>query len=508
MGVREQLYIKARVPFAEQILTSGGKMSIETVLMDFHVVPCLDELVYVRDVATVATCVAEALRQDCLEQGCISSAFSYSAIYSGPKDCMFTIKHYFREGLITLSLEYFKINQEDALLYNYNHVEQLEMMITRALDAGKGSSLPPIQRCLPRSPYLRTSDDRLLQMAWKKLLFSERTPYQLVEIYSTLDFGNVLVLDGFANLAESDLAYTHSLMCKGVQDYAKKDVLILGGGDGALLHELLKEEPKFVTMVDIDEAVMRSCKEHMRSACGDVLDKFETEKYKIIADDALKWLATYKEEGRQFDVIFGDLTDIPVHGNDTSTWNFVRTVVRTSLLLLPIGGKYLTHINGINSPNSIALFAKMVEGLGVPVEIATTEAHVPSSMEKWVFYQLTRKEGEVKEMDGAEAKVNGVESHEKKKEEEEEKAEEAKEAASEDKEGDKSETGKEEGGKEGGEKDRRSKRLKGGVGESEGEGSDEREEQCGQERSAKEDKVTRKCKRLSAKIQFRTLTRG
>ena len=43
---------------------------------------------------------------------------------------------------------------------------------------------------------------------------------------------------------------------------------------------------------------------------------------------------------------------------------------------------------------------------------------------------MTRKEGEVKEMDGAEAKVNGVESHEKKKEEEEEeKAEEAKEAA-------------------------------------------------------------------------------
>ena len=100
-----------------------------------------------------------------------------------------------------------------------------------------------------------------------------------------------------------------------MQDYAKKDLLILGGGDGALLHELLKEEPKFVTMVDIDEAVMRGCKEHMRfrqsigpyysfsfltflfqsrSVCGEVLDKFETEKYKIIADDALKWLATYK----------------------------------------------------------------------------------------------------------------------------------------------------------------------------------------------------------------------
>ena len=77
--------------------------------MDFQVPPSMDDAVYVRDVATVATCVAEALRQDCLEQGCISSAFSYASIYSGPKDCMFTIKHYFREGLITLTLEYFKV---------------------------------------------------------------------------------------------------------------------------------------------------------------------------------------------------------------------------------------------------------------------------------------------------------------------------------------------------------------------------------------------------------------
>ena len=30
--------------------------------------------------------------------------------FSGPKDLLFTIKHYFREGLITLSLEYFKVN--------------------------------------------------------------------------------------------------------------------------------------------------------------------------------------------------------------------------------------------------------------------------------------------------------------------------------------------------------------------------------------------------------------
>ncbi len=64
------------------------------------------------------------------------------------------------------------------------------------------------------------------------------------------------------NLAESDTeAYTHSLMNLPAEDYSDKEVLILGGGDGALIKELLdlKRPPKFVTMVDIDEMVMDAC---------------------------------------------------------------------------------------------------------------------------------------------------------------------------------------------------------------------------------------------------------
>lgn len=57
----------------------------------------------------------------------------------------------------------------------------------------------------------------------------------------------LIILD----LAESDINYTHGVMKHGVLPYAGKEVLILGGGDGGLLHELLKENPKFVTMVDI-----------------------------------------------------------------------------------------------------------------------------------------------------------------------------------------------------------------------------------------------------------------
>ena len=146
----------------------------------------------------------------------------------------------------------------------FDDVERMEKLITRSLDATRGNSIPAVKRCLPRSPYLRTSDDRILEYNWTKLVFSEQSAFQLVEIYGTNDFGNCLVLDGFMNLAESDLAYTQNLMCHGKYDYKDKEVLILGGGDGALLYELLKEKPKFVTMVDIDEVVIKACKEHMR----------------------------------------------------------------------------------------------------------------------------------------------------------------------------------------------------------------------------------------------------
>lgn len=40
-------------------------------------------------------------------------------------------------------------------------------------------------------------------------------------------------------------------MQRGKIDYTDKDVLILGAGDGALLCELLKENPKMVTMVEV-----------------------------------------------------------------------------------------------------------------------------------------------------------------------------------------------------------------------------------------------------------------
>lgn len=54
-----------------------------------------------------------------------------------------------------------------------------------------------------------------------------------------------------ADLAESDLPYTRAIMGSGKEDYAGKEVLILGGGDGGILSEVAKLKPKMITMLEI-----------------------------------------------------------------------------------------------------------------------------------------------------------------------------------------------------------------------------------------------------------------
>lgn len=55
----------------------------------------------------------------------------------------------------------------------------------------------------------------------------------------------------FADMSEADLIYTETLMQRGKESYADKEIVILGGGDGGLLWELLKEEPKFIVMLEV-----------------------------------------------------------------------------------------------------------------------------------------------------------------------------------------------------------------------------------------------------------------
>lgn len=193
-----------------------------------------------------------------------------------------------------------------------------------------------------------------------------------------------------ADIAESDLIYTETLMGRGVENYEGKEICILGGGDGALLYELLKEKPKFVVMLEIDELVMQACNKYLNSICGDVLEKRKGDNYEIIVGDCVEYMKKFIADGRKFDYVFGDLTDIPISGAPIGEcWDFIRTILEHSFKILKPDGKYLTHGNGTSCLESLELFEEQLALLKPKVKFTTSKAFVPSFMEEWLFYQVS-----------------------------------------------------------------------------------------------------------------------
>ncbi|XP_076246193.1 spermine synthase isoform X2 [Calliopsis andreniformis] len=314
---------------------------------------------------------------------------SMVVLYSGPKGSLITLRGY-TEGLVTLNIEYYKRDDEEAFL-NFEW-QYLEADVAMALNSQRSKCLPPIRRGTIYDLYMTLSDGRLLEYDIDKLVFEARSPYQKVQIVHSKSLGNLLVLNELQNMSEADLIYTETLMQRGKEDYAGKEIVILGGGDGGLLWELLKEKPKFVTMLEIDDIVMKACSQHMRSICGDCLDKRKGENYEIIVGDCAKALAHMIEEGRQFDYVFGDLTDIPIsttpHGD---AWDFIRLILNSSVKVLKPTGKYMTHGNGTSCPEALEMYEEVLSQLCIPVTFTKTSAFVPSFFEDWVFYQVSLK---------------------------------------------------------------------------------------------------------------------
>merc|ERR1711884_589994 len=199
------------------------------------------------------------------------------------------------------------------------------------------------------------------------------------------------------------MGYTHKLM--GLPELSSKyegsRILILGGGDGGLLKELLdhftsidKKGPTYIHMVDIDPVVMDACSKFMPKVCGEYISKREGPNYKIVEGDAfeeMEKLLSNREE--RFDFIFGDLTDTPIQIDDSRdkcdansnpdnvTWTFIKEILASSIRLLKPGGRYMTHCQGKSAVSAINNYERMAAKMGM--DILRRESFVPSFMEVW-----------------------------------------------------------------------------------------------------------------------------
>ncbi|MEX0890321.1 MAG: polyamine aminopropyltransferase [Balneolaceae bacterium] len=102
-----------------------------------------------------------------------------------------------------------------------------------------------------------------LTVGLNRQLFSRQTPWQLVEVYETDSWGNLMTIDGMVMLSERDeFVYHEMLSYVGLATHLRPEtVLIIGGGDGGTAREVMKHPSvSRVDLVEIDEAVTEASK--------------------------------------------------------------------------------------------------------------------------------------------------------------------------------------------------------------------------------------------------------
>ena len=100
---------------------------------------------------------------------------------------------------------------------------------------------------------------RALSVRIEEVLASEETDYQLLEIFRGEGFGKMLALDGKIQLAESDEFIYHEMFVH-VPCFSHpepENVLVIGGGDGGVVRELLKHSCiEHIDLCELDEEVV------------------------------------------------------------------------------------------------------------------------------------------------------------------------------------------------------------------------------------------------------------
>ncbi len=135
---------------------------------------------------------------------------------------------------------------------------------------------------------------------------STRTAFQDVDILDSHSHGTLLVLDGKIQSSEFDEYVYHEALVHPVMIAHPNPlrVLILGGGEGATLREVLKHGcVRSAVMVDLDKELVQLCKKHLKKWHRGA---FDDRRARLIFDDATKFVRTSTDN---FDVIITDISD-------------------------------------------------------------------------------------------------------------------------------------------------------------------------------------------------------
>lgn len=156
----------------------------------------------------------------------------------------------------------------------------------------------------------RSESDAITTYRVSNRIWSGRTAFQEVDIVDSAEYGRLLFLDGELQSASSDEAIYHECLIHpaiaGVvacgRAAAGLRVLVVGGGEGATVREVLRWGVSQVVWVDIDAQLVELCQQHLAWPGTGVLGDERVTFHGADIRDVLPGLGV-------FDVIVLDLPD-------------------------------------------------------------------------------------------------------------------------------------------------------------------------------------------------------
>lgn len=176
----------------------------------------------------------------------------------------------------------------------------------------------------------------------KKVLYSKKSKFQKIQILESKSWGRVLILDEAIQTTERDEFIYHEMISHVPLFLHPKpqDILIIGGGDGGVLREVLKHKIKKAILVEIDKDVIETSKKYLqRIHCN----SFYNKKAEVIVGDGIDFVAKRKNA---FDVIIIDSTDPVGAAEGLFTNKFykdAKAALRTNGFLVTQSGAIFTQ---------------------------------------------------------------------------------------------------------------------------------------------------------------------
>ncbi|MGK9477674.1 adenosylmethionine decarboxylase [Melioribacter sp. OK-6-Me] len=211
-----------------------------------------------------------------------------------------------------------------------------------------------------------------------KILYSKNSKYQMIEIIENEHFGRMLFLDNELQISEYDADIYNRALVDPIRKSNIKinKAVILGGGDGGVLNELLKIKPRKVTLVDIDPKVIEvSSKYLLKISQKSFIDKND----EIVYQDALHYL----KNNSGFDVVVYDLTMHPEAFSKIPREKFLDNFFNDIYKSMNPGGiltlQCCSHFDSETHALVDSILNKYYKG------IKYYTVYIPSFCEKWIF---------------------------------------------------------------------------------------------------------------------------